>query len=71
MNQRAGKTHAASLRDSDSVTLRALVNFCESAHKDLEKEGDEDAALRFEILADYLRNEHRGGFSYHPKMIGL
>lgn len=71
MNQRPGKTHAASLRDNDGITLRALVNFCESAKKDLEKEGDEDAALRFEILADYLRSEHRGGLNYHPKMIGL
>lgn len=70
-NQRPGKTHAAGLRDSDTITLRALVNFCESAKKDLEKEGDEDAALRFEILADYLRNDHTGGFAYKPKMIGL
>ena len=70
-NQRPGKTHAAGLRDSDTITLRSLVNFCESAKKDLEKEGDEDAALRFEILADYLRNEHKSGLAYNPKMIGL
>jgi len=71
MNQRAGKTHAASPRDNDYITLRALVNFCEAAQKDLQKEGDEDAALRFEILADYLRNEYKGGFNYKPTMIGL
>ena len=71
MNQRAGKTHSASLRDGDSVTLRALVNFCEAAMKDLYNEGDDDAALRFEILADYLRNEYTGSFTYKPKMIGL
>lgn len=71
MNQRSAKTHSATLRDSDNITLRALVTFCESAKKDLEKQGDEDAALRFEILADYLRNEFKGGFSYKPTMIGL
>lgn len=71
MNQRAGKTHAATLRDNDTITLRALVNFCESAKRDLYAEGDQDAALRFEILVDYLRNEYKGGFSYNAKMIGL
>jgi hypothetical protein len=71
VNQRAGKTHAATLRDNDTITLRSLVNFCESAKRDLYNMGDQDAALRFEILADYLRNEYKGGFTYNAKMIGL
>lgn len=70
-NQRAGKTHAATLRDTDTITLRSLVNFCDSAKRDLLNYGDHDAAIRFEILADYLRNDHKGGFTYNSKMIGL
>jgi hypothetical protein len=70
-NQRAGKTHAATLRDNDTITLRALVQFCDAARKDLYKAGDQDAALRFEILTEYLRNDFKGGFTYNSKMIGL
>lgn len=71
MNQRAGKTHAATLRDNDTITLRSLVNFCSSAKRDLLNYGDHDAAIRFEILEDYLRNDYKGGFTYNAKMIGL
>lgn len=71
MNQRAGKTHSASLRDGDNIRLSDLVNFCKSAKLDLEREGEEDAALRFEILETWLREDFRGSFKYHSKMIGL
>jgi hypothetical protein len=70
-NQRAGKTHSASLQDGDKIRLTDLVNFCKSARTDLEREGDSDAALRFEILEDWLRNDFRGSFKYDSKMIGL
>ena len=53
-NQRAGKTHAAALVDSDKVSLTSLIKFLKEAKNDLEKCGDQDAAIRFEILADYL-----------------
>ena len=72
MNQRAGKTHAASLRDGDTVKLGQLIKFCKDAHKDLEKAGEEDAALRFEILAQALLEDFKGGnLNYSSKMIGL
>jgi len=71
-NQRAGKTHAAALVDSDKVSLTSLIKFLKEAKNDLEKCGDQDAAIRFEILADYLVEDYRGGgFKYFSKMIGL
>ena len=71
MNQRAGKTHKAALMDSDKIRFSDLVEFCRRARTDLENEGDGDAALRFEILEDWLRNDFRGSFKYDAKMIGL
>ena len=71
MNQRAGKTHKATLMDSDKIRFSDLVEFCRRARTDLESEGDGDAALRFEILEDWLRNDFRGSFKYDAKMIGL
>ena len=71
MNQRAGKTHKAALMDSDKIRYSDLVEFCKRAKSDLESEGDSDAALRFEILEDWLRNDFRGTFKYDAKMIGL
>jgi hypothetical protein len=71
-NQRAGKTHAAALVDSDKISVTSLIRFLREAKSDLEKSGDDDAALRFEILADYLVEDYRGGgFKYSSKMIGL
>lgn len=72
MNQRAGKTHNAGLRDGDAVKLGQLIKFCKDAHKDLEKAGEEDSALRFEILAQALLEDFKGGnLNYSSKMIGL
>jgi hypothetical protein len=71
-NQRAGKTHAAALVDNDKVSLTSLIKFLKEAKNDLEKYGDQDAAIRFEILADYLVEDYRGGgFKYQSKIIGL
>ena len=72
MNQRPGKTHAAALRDGDRIALRDLVDFLKEAHQDLVTEGDADAALRFELLEDYLRNQFTGGkLKYKPAILGL
>ena len=70
-NQRPGKFHKAALTDGDKIRFGDLINFCKSAKEDLEKAGEEDAALRFEILESWLREDFRGAFKYHPKMIGL
>jgi hypothetical protein len=72
MNQRAGKTHAAALRDGESIKLGQLIKFCKDAQRDLEKAGEEDSALRFEILSQALLEDFKGGsLSYNSKMIGL
>ena len=72
MNQRPGKTHAAALRDGDRIALRDLVDFLKEAQQDLVTEGDADAALRFELFEDYLRNQFTGGkLKYKPAILGL
>ena len=72
MNQRPGKTHAAVLRDGDKIALRDLVDFLNDAHADLISEGDDDAALRFELFSEYLRTSFLGGkLKYKPGIIGL
>jgi len=70
-NQRAGKTHSAALVDGDKISLQSLITFCKEARKDLTSEGEEDSALRFEILEEWLRNDFKGSFKYQSKMIGL
>lgn len=71
MFQRNAKTHKAALSDSEKVSLSALVDFCKKACIELECAGESDAALRFEILETYLRNDYKGNFKYQSKMIGL
>ena len=70
-NQRPGKTHKAALSDTDRVAVRDLVRFCEQAQSDLEKEGQEDSALRFELLAEFLRSDFKGRLEYRSRIIGL
>ena len=72
MNQRPAKTHAAGLRDGDTITIGSLVKFCREAKNELEKAGEEDAALRFEIFTDWLLNDYRGGpLKFTTKALGL
>ncbi len=72
MNQRAGKMHNASLRDGDNIKLGDLVEFCERAQKDLEKLGEEDSALRFELFTEFLRKDFKGGhLRYTSRALGL
>lgn len=70
--QRPGKKHKAALSDYDNVNLTSLIRFCKAAQADLEKAGDTDAALRFEIFGEYLLNDFKGGFlKYNSKALGL
>ena len=71
MFQRSAKTHKAALSDSDKISHRSLVEFCKKAKADLENAGEQDSALRFEILEEWLRNDFKGSFAYSSKMIGL
>lgn len=57
---------------NETVNLKSLINFVNAAKIDLYKAGDEDAALRFEILEEWLKEDCKGGFiKYESKAIGL
>lgn len=73
MFQRKAKTHKAAMSDSgEAVNLTSLIRFCKQAATDLKAAGDDDAALRFEILYEYLLNDFRGGYlEYKSKALGL
>lgn len=73
-NQRAGKTHAAAATDQrQSVDLQALIKFVAQARVALEENDEEDAALRFELFEDFLRNDVANGkpFGFTYKALGL
>jgi len=58
--------------DPNAVNFRSLIEFVKSAIIDLKESGDEDAALRFEILYEYLLNDFKGGYlKYTSKALGL
>ena len=72
MNQRKGKMHAAALGDKVNVDLKDLLFVLKAACVELEVAGESDAALRFEIMREYLANDYRGGkLGYSPRMLGL
>lgn len=58
--------------DPDAVNFRSLIEFVKQAQIDLEAAGDNDAALRFEILLEYLLNDFKGGYlKYNSRALGL
>ncbi len=58
--------------DPDAVNFKSLIEFIKQAQADLEAAGDEDAALRFEILLEYLLNDFKGGYlKYNSRALGL
>lgn len=75
MNQRKGKMHAASGFDAGhKVDLQQLIRTVRDAQSDLEKAGEEDSALRFEIFGDYLEEDvaQKGKpLTYNARMLGL
>ena len=72
MFQRKANMKPAALGHGDRISLSDLIKFCQNASIDLGKNGDEDASVRFEILADYLRNDFRGGkLTYDSTILGL
>ena len=70
--QLPGKTHAAGAYDAENVSLGSLIKFVRAAKEDLLDAGDQDSAVRFEILEDWLREDFKGGpLKYTQKAIGL
>ena len=72
MNQRPGKTHAATLNDDGVIKLSVLVRYIRSCQQALEAIDDE-AAIRFEILGDFLTEDYRPGtpLVFKTKDLGL
>ena len=72
MQQRQGKTHKAALVDSgDKIRLIDLIRFCEEASADLQ-DTNEDAAIYFENISLFLREDFRGGsLKYTSRILGL
>lgn len=70
--QRSANKHAAGASD-DRVSLSSLVKYLKEAHAALESADDEDAALRFELLIDYLTSEYSPskGLKFETKHLGL
>lgn len=61
------------LSDGTGVNLRSVLAYCKSAVVALEDIGEEDAALRFEMLAEYLQKDVANGkpFAFSHKSLGL
>lgn len=57
-NQRRGSFHAAAMTDDRSgQEVGKFAKLIRQAQVALEEEGEDDSALRFEILADYLEKD--------------
>lgn len=74
-NQRGGRFHAAAMNDEGggNITLKDLITFVDKAQAALEDSGESDAALRFEIFGDYLKEDVASGqrFQFSNKALGL
>jgi hypothetical protein len=72
-NQRPGKSHAAGLNDRADVSLRSLIDYVKQAHAACEEVGEEDSALRFEMMLDFLQQDVVNGkpFKFSYKSLGL
>jgi hypothetical protein len=74
-NQRAGKTHSAAMNDDRlGQQLGQFAKLIRAAQAALESEGEEDSALRFEILGDFLEKDvinDGKSLMFSTKVIGL
>ena len=61
------------LSDGTGVNLRSVINYATQAMVALQEAGEEDAALRFELFAEYLRQDVANGkpFGFTYKSLGL
>ena len=73
MFQRKANMKPASLSDRYSIDAGDLIKFCEQAMVSLESRDLSDEAFRFEMLAEYLRNDYKPGQSlkFSGRAIGL
>lgn len=75
MNQRPAKMKPASMTSFDNPTIRmsALISFVREAQLALEAKGEEDSALRFECLKEYLEQDYKSStpFVFAKRAIGM
>lgn len=74
MYQRKRSTYVSSPSGTDKIMIdiRDLITYCDDAQKALESINEDDSALRFELLAEYLRTEFKGGrLTFNYKSIGV
>lgn len=60
--------------DSFNISLRALIQYAKDATSALEAEGDNDAALRWELFTEYLQKDVATGkkqFRFESVQLGL
>jgi len=71
--QRPGKVHSAGLADGTRFDIRTVLSYLHDATKALESAGDSDAAFRFEMLYDYLKNHYNPSkpLRFENKHLGL
>jgi hypothetical protein len=74
-NQRRGSFHAAAMTDDRSgQQVGQFAKLIRAAQAALEAEGEDDSALRFEILGDYLEKDVINDgkpLMFSTKVIGL
>lgn len=58
------------MSSTESVSVRALIDFCEQAAKDVP---EDDARFYFEQMIDYFRNDYspRKGLATAARILGL
>lgn len=73
MFQRKANMKPATLSDRYAVDAGELIKFCEQAMMSLDTRGLADEAFRFEMFAEYLRNDYKPGQSlkFSGRAIGL
>jgi hypothetical protein len=73
MNQRAGKTHMATLNDGHNISLRSLIEYVRNAKIALEDDAKDDAAYYFEMFEDFLKTDVANGkpLSFTYKSLGM
>ena len=61
------------ISDGTGVNLRSVIGYAKQAMVALQEAGEEDAALRFELFAEYLEKDVANGkpFGFTYKTIGL
>ncbi len=72
-NQRPAKTHRAAMpMNEGNIPLQLLIEFAQTAERELEEAGEESASYYFGQLAEHLRSKPHVGLNEKPhRILGL